>query len=126
MEQMRYYLLFHWFVGLAIDDTVWDHSVFSKNRERWLDHEVVEAFFTDVMSVADKEGRAVAGAVGADKAYDTSDFVRDCGARSMMPPRQHAAPPKYVAHRVFGDRLHLQPLENIALVIATRRFSTAC
>jgi hypothetical protein len=46
VEQMRYNLLFRWFVGLAIEDPVWDHSVFSKNRDRLLAHEVVEAFFT--------------------------------------------------------------------------------
>jgi transposase len=56
MEQMRYNLLFRWFVGLAIEDAVWDHSVFSKNRDRLLEHEVVEAFFTEVMSLADKRG----------------------------------------------------------------------
>ncbi|KVM53370.1 transposase [Burkholderia ubonensis] len=55
MEQMRYNLLFRWFVGLAIEDAVWDHSTFSKNRDRLLEHEVVEAFFTEVMSVADKQ-----------------------------------------------------------------------
>jgi transposase len=56
MEQMRYNMLFRWFVGLAMDDTVWDHSVFSKNRDRLLGHEVVEAFFTEVMTIADKGG----------------------------------------------------------------------
>ncbi len=56
MEQMRYNLLFRWFIGLAIGDAVWDHSVFSKNRDRLLEHEVVEAFFTEVMSLADKRG----------------------------------------------------------------------
>ncbi|MGF6265238.1 transposase [Paraburkholderia youngii] len=56
MEQMRYNLLFRWFVGLAIEDAVWDHSVFSKNRDRLLEHQVVEAFFTEVMSLADKRG----------------------------------------------------------------------
>ena len=56
MEQIRYNLLFRWFVGLAIDDPVWDHSVFSKNRDRLLEHEVVEAFFTEVMMLADKAG----------------------------------------------------------------------
>lgn len=56
MEQIRYNLLFRWFVGLSIDDAVWDHSVFSKNRERLLAHEVVEAFFTEVMALADKAG----------------------------------------------------------------------
>lgn len=56
VEQMRYNMLFRWFVGLAMDDMVWDHSVFSKNRDRLLDHEVVEAFFTEVMTLADKQG----------------------------------------------------------------------
>lgn len=56
MEQMRYNMLFRWFVGLAIDDSVWDHSVFSKNRDRLLEHSVVEAFFREVMAVADRKG----------------------------------------------------------------------
>ena len=56
MEQIRYNLLFRWFVGLAMDDAVWDHSVFSKNRDRLLEHEVVEAFFTEVITLADKAG----------------------------------------------------------------------
>lgn len=56
MEQMRYNMLFRWFVGLAMDDAVWDHSVFSKNRDRLLEHEVIEAFFTEVMTTADKHG----------------------------------------------------------------------
>jgi transposase len=54
MEQIRYNMLFRWYVGLAIDDPVWDHSVFSKNRDRLLEHEVVEAFFAEVMKRADE------------------------------------------------------------------------
>jgi transposase len=54
MEQVRYNLLFRWFIGLAIDDSVWDHSVFSKNRDRLLENAVVESFFTEVMQLADK------------------------------------------------------------------------
>ena len=56
MEQMRYNMLFRWFVGPAMDDAVWDHSVFSKNRDRLLDHEVVEPFFAEVMAQADRQG----------------------------------------------------------------------
>ena len=54
MEQVRYNLLYRWFIGLAIDDEVWDHSSFSKNRDRLLEHAVVERFFTEVMTLADK------------------------------------------------------------------------
>jgi transposase len=54
MEQVRYNLLYRWFIGLAIDDAVWDHSTFSKNRDRLIEHAVVESFFTEVMTLADK------------------------------------------------------------------------
>lgn len=54
MEQIRYNLLYRWFIGLAIDDAVWDHSVFSKNRDRLLEHAVVERFFTEVMQLAEQ------------------------------------------------------------------------
>lgn len=54
MEQIRYNLLYRWFIGLAIDDEVWDHSSFSKNRDRLLEHAVVESFFAEVMTLADK------------------------------------------------------------------------
>jgi transposase len=56
MEQLLYNLLFRWFVGIAMDDPVWDHSVFSKNRDRLLEHEVIEAFFTEILTLADKRG----------------------------------------------------------------------
>jgi hypothetical protein len=49
-------LLFHWFVGLAIDDAVWYHSTFSKNRERLLDHAAIEAFSAEVIGLAEKAG----------------------------------------------------------------------
>lgn len=54
MEQVRYNLLYRWFIGLAIDDEVWNHSSFSKNRDRLLEHAVVESFFAEVMTLADK------------------------------------------------------------------------
>jgi transposase len=56
VEQLHYNLLFRWFVGLSIDDMVWDHSSFSKNRDRLLDHAVVEALFAEVMSFAERQG----------------------------------------------------------------------
>lgn len=56
MEQMHYNLLFRWFVGIALDDAVWNHSVFAKNRDRLMDHDVVETFFTEVMALADRGG----------------------------------------------------------------------
>jgi len=45
MEQINYNLLFRWFVGFSMDDAVWDHSMFSKNRDRLLEGEVAHRFF---------------------------------------------------------------------------------
>src|SRR5918994_2712670 len=44
MERLEFDLLFRWFVGLSIDDPVWDHSVFSKNRDRLLAGDVASRF----------------------------------------------------------------------------------
>jgi transposase len=50
MEQMKYNLLFRWFVGLEMDEPVWNHAVFSKNRERVLNQEVAQEFFGRVLA----------------------------------------------------------------------------
>jgi transposase len=52
MEQLDYNLLFRWFVGLNMDDSVWDVTVFTKNRERLLDGDIAEAFFQAVLKQA--------------------------------------------------------------------------
>jgi transposase len=52
MEQLDYNLLFRWFVGLSMDDNVWDATVFSKNRERLLEGDIAKAFFERVLSHA--------------------------------------------------------------------------
>src|ERR1019366_7911275 len=52
MEQLGYNLLFRWFVGLSMDDAVWDVTVFTKNRERLLEGEIAEGFFEQVMARA--------------------------------------------------------------------------
>ncbi len=52
MEQLNDNLLFRWFVGMEMDEEVWNHAVFSKNRERLLSEEIAEAFFQQVLKVA--------------------------------------------------------------------------
>lgn len=52
MEQLDYNLLFRWFVGLNMDDAVWDASTFSKNRDRLLEGEVAQLFFQGVVEQA--------------------------------------------------------------------------
>jgi transposase len=52
MEQLNYNLLFRWFVGLEIDEAVWHHAVFSKNRDRLLNQELAHSFFAQVKAQA--------------------------------------------------------------------------
>ena len=56
MEQINYNLLFRWFVGFSMDDEVWDHSTFTKNRDRLLGGEVAHRFFAEVIAWADQAG----------------------------------------------------------------------
>jgi len=50
MERLEFDLLFRWFVGLGVDEAVWDHSSFSKNRERLLEGEIAAKFLRAVLA----------------------------------------------------------------------------
>jgi transposase len=50
MERLEYDLLFRWFVGLGVDDAAWDHSVFSKNRDRLLEGDIASKFLVAVLA----------------------------------------------------------------------------
>ncbi len=56
MEQVHYNLLYRWFIGLSMDDAVWMPTVFSKNRQRLIKHDVVVALFNEVIEMADERG----------------------------------------------------------------------
>ena len=56
IEELNYNLLFRWFVGLSMDDETWDHSTFTKNRERFLESEAAVSFFTKVKEQAEDLG----------------------------------------------------------------------
>ena len=51
MEQLDYNLLFRWFVGLSMDDAVWDASTFCKNRDRLLDGDIAAQFMAGVLNL---------------------------------------------------------------------------
>jgi transposase len=53
VEAIEYNLLYRWFVGLGLDEPVWDHSTFSANRERLLNQEIVQEFFRRVRDYAE-------------------------------------------------------------------------
>jgi len=56
MEQLNFNILFRWFVGLGLDDRIWDVTVFSKNRERLLAGEVDTKFFEAILERAREKG----------------------------------------------------------------------
>jgi transposase len=55
MEQVQYNLLFRWFIGLSMDDSVWVPTVFTKNRERLIKHDAVIEFFNEVLAIAQQK-----------------------------------------------------------------------
>ncbi len=56
MEQLDYNMLYRWFVGLEMDDSVWDPSTFSKNRDRLLEGDIAQAFLQGVLRAAEERG----------------------------------------------------------------------
>lgn len=55
MEQTQYNMLYRWFIGLSMDDAVWVPTVFTKNRQRLIEHDAVVAFFNEVVNTAEKK-----------------------------------------------------------------------
>jgi transposase len=56
MEELDYNILYRWFVGLSLDDAVWDATTFTKNRDRLLEGDVADAFFAEVLAAIQAEG----------------------------------------------------------------------
>jgi transposase len=56
MEEIDYSVLFRWFVGMNMDEPVWDATVFTKNRDRLLDGDVAREFLLQVVEQAQGEG----------------------------------------------------------------------
>jgi len=56
MEELDYSVLYRWFVGLSMDDLVWDATTFTKNRDRLLAGDIADAFFAEVLAAIKHEG----------------------------------------------------------------------
>jgi transposase len=55
IEQLNYNMLYRWFVGLDMDDKVWDETVFTKNRDRLIDGDIADRFFNEILAIAEKK-----------------------------------------------------------------------
>lgn len=56
MDQVKYNILFKWFLGLAMDDKVWDHSTFSQNQDRLIDTDIALKFLERIQAQAENAG----------------------------------------------------------------------
>jgi transposase len=95
MEQIDYNLLFRWFVGLGIDDAVWDHSTFSKNRDRLLDADVAAKFL---------EARRRAATASATTTARSAATKRTPPRRTPMPSSIARATDRRPSSATWGTR----------------------
>ena len=56
VEELDYSVLYRWFVGLSVDDPIWDATTFTKNRDRLLAGDIANAFFAEVLAAITQEG----------------------------------------------------------------------
>ena len=56
VEELDYSVLYRWFVGLSLDDPIWDATTFTKNRDRLLAGDIADAFFTEVLAAIRADG----------------------------------------------------------------------
>jgi IS5 family transposase len=106
VEQIGYNVLFRWFLGLVLDETILYHSSFSTNQERLIKTDAARKFLTKIVEQARKATRLiidgmatratgtaereaaaemVASAPGGDKSYDTRDFVKTLREHNATP-----------------------------------------
>ena len=87
-EQFGYNLLYRWFVGLSMDDAAWDHSTYTKNRDRLIAHDVVRALFGRVMQQA-KEARLL-----SDEHFSVDGtMIRAWASHKSFVPKDGPPPP---------------------------------
>jgi transposase len=103
MEQLDYNLLFRWFVGLGIDDLVWDVTVYTKNRDRLLAGEVAARFMAAVL------GRPEVKALLSDEHFSVDGTLVEAWAslKSFRPKDGSGEPPgagRNATHDFHGER----------------------
>src|SRR5690349_23576204 len=89
MEEIDYSMLFRWFIGLNLDDEVWDATVFTKNRDRLLEADVAKEFLAHVVA------QARAKALISDEHFTVDGTLLEAwaGAKSFQPKDKKQPPP---------------------------------
>jgi transposase len=87
-EQLGYNMLYRWFVGLSMDEAPWDHSSYTKNRDRLIEHEVVRGLFGQVMQQA-KEAKLL-----SDEHFSVDGtMIRAWASHKSFVPKDGPPPP---------------------------------
>jgi transposase len=87
-EQLGYNMLFRWFVGLSLDKGPWDHSTYTKNRDRLIEHEVVRELFEQVLDQARAQGLLSSEHFSVD-----GTLIRAWASHKSFVPKDGAPPP---------------------------------
>ena len=89
MEEIDYNILYRWFVGLNLDDEVWDATTFTKNRNRLLEGEVAKEFLAQVVKQAQEKGWT------SDEHFTVDGTLLEAWAsmKSFQPRKQKSSPP---------------------------------
>ena len=88
-EQLGYNMLFRWFVGLGMEDAAWDHSTYTQNRDRLIDHEVIKTLFGRVMAQAE-EGKLLS----AEHFSVDGTLIRAWASHKSFVPKEGPPPDK--------------------------------
>jgi hypothetical protein len=103
VEQLDYNLLFRWFVGLGLVDTVWERGIFCDNRDRLFEEALLREFFDRVLELA----------VQAHLSLEKARVGRDCSASVIMAPQLSEWS---AAHALLlGTRLPFAPATFVAI-----------
>jgi transposase len=87
-EQLGYNMLFRWFVGLGVDKKPWDHSTYTKNRDRLIEHEVIRELFSRVLDQAKGKGLLSSEHFSVD-----GTLIRAWASHKSFVPKDGAPPP---------------------------------
>ena len=87
-EQLGYNMLFRWFVGLSVDQDPWDHSTYTKNRDRLIKHEVMRDLFARVLDQAKAKGLLSSEHFSVD-----GTLIRAWASHKSFVPKDGAPPP---------------------------------
>ena len=93
MEQINYNILFRWFVGLSMDDAVWDASVFSKNRERLMQADVAKSFMSRLLNLPQVKGLLSSEHFSVDGTLVDAKFKYGASMKSFVPKDGSGGPP---------------------------------